>query len=209
MDETIMILLNIHNTEQIRQVYRDYLTKDFPPSERKTLEMIEEYVRKGVYECLGLFEEDKIIGYAFLVRMGKVCLVDYLAVVPEKRDQGVGGKLLNLLGTYLRDEDAVIGEVEIPAEAENEEEQLTRTRRLNFYLRNGLIDTGVNAVCFGVPFEILRFDNGRELTMQDVCSLYEKIYRFLLPPGWFEDNIFILPPCADMNQTIAKDDRSS
>lgn len=187
------------NPTQVREVYDKRMKADFPASELKPLEMIEQSVQKGIYECLGMFETDEIIGYAFLIRMGTICLIDYLAVVPEQRDKGMGGELLRLLGKHLKEDEAVIGEVEIPSEAEDEAERTTRTRRLRFYLRNGLIDTGVSTVTFGVPFEILRFDNGKELSKRRVSELYEKIYRFILPPDWYDGNI-VISDCSSIGE---------
>ncbi len=179
--------------KQVREVYRERMKEDFPRTELKPLMMIERSIQKGIYECLGMFEGDKITAYVYFVRTNRIYLVDYLAVYPEYREKGYGTRMLEKLQEYLRDADLVLGEVEIPSYAETEAEESVRTRRLDFYLRAGMIDTGIRMRCFNVPFEILRFPIGRDCTREEIIQAYQAVYRRLLPARMFEHNVLLLP----------------
>ena len=78
---------------------------------------------------------------------------------------------------HLKDADCVLLEVEDPACAEEDRE--TRERRLQFYLRNGMLDTGVKANVFGADFILLRMPVGK--TDADFGAIYQNIYRTILP----------------------------
>lgn len=179
------------NIDEVRELYQTRLKEDFLPAELKTMEAIEQALAGGVYECLGMYDEEGLAGYVFLVVREGNCLIDYLAVMPEKRGQGFGGQMLRLLGDHLQDARSIIGEVEDPAFAPDEEERRTRIRRLNFYLRSGLIDTGVRTMTFGVPFLILEVMIRRAHTREEIITLYTDHYRFLLPAEMYEKSIHI------------------
>lgn len=68
------------------------------------------------------------------------------------------------------------------------EELIIRERRLAFYLRNGLISTGVNALCFTVPYRILEFESGSGCphSEDEIKDLYRLIYKTMLPPEMYK-----------------------
>ena len=68
-----------------------------------------------------------------------------------------------IAGPFLADADAVLLEVDEPDAAVTPEELDTRNRRLAFYLRNGLHDSGVRADVYGVTYRLLTLPAGREL----------------------------------------------
>ena len=106
--------------DQVRRIYNERMLVDFPDNERKPLTMILKALSQGSYECLGLFDDQRLVGYTFLVKGENDYLVDYLAVYPEQRNKGVGGELLHLLKEGLRDADNIVIEVEDPDNAEEE-----------------------------------------------------------------------------------------
>lgn len=182
--------------EQVREVYYHRMKEDFPASELKPLEMIEKCIKRGIYSCLGLFEGQKLAGYVYLIQLNRIYFADYLAVVPEFRGKGYGTRMLGLLGECLTDADLIFGEAEVPDCAENESERITRKRRVRFYLRAGLINTGIRVQCFGVPFVILMYPPKKRVTMDEVQKRYLDIYRLILPQDLFEANIRILENCS-------------
>ena len=65
--------------DQLSDLYNDRMRKDFPPSELKPLFVMLDAVDKGIYETLGLYDGEEIVGYSCLVKLGNDYLVDYLA----------------------------------------------------------------------------------------------------------------------------------
>ena len=185
-----MILRKL-SKEQISAVYKDRMVIDFPPSELKPLSIILDAVDKGIYEGLGLYDGDRIVGYSYLVKQSADYLIDYLAIYPERRNGGVGSTLVKLLSEYMGDAGSIIVEVEDPEYAKNEEDRKIRIRRLNFYLRNGCCDTGVRVRCFGVEFVILSV--GKLKSDKDSCwELYTSFYKEVLPKDLYTDKIEFL-----------------
>ncbi len=64
----------------------------------------------------------------------------------------------------------IFGEVENVASAKNEEERGTRQKRIDFYLRNGAVMTGVNCHLFGVDYNIMRFRAEGQAAAKPECE---------------------------------------
>ena len=186
-----MKLTNL-NIDEIRNIYQTRMVIDFPQAELKPLEYIIEAVNDGIYECLGLYKDEECIGYTFLVKQGNSYLIDYLAVYPDKRNNGAGSKLLSFLKEYLAKADAVILEVEDPKYADSEKEKDIQKRRLLFYLRNDCVDTGLRVRCFGVPFIILSLGKENDLDQELLWDRYQAYYKAVLPKEMYEKNIELL-----------------
>ena len=166
---------------QIRQLYHERTTEDFPPDELKPLSMIENALARGMYASYGFFSGDQILAYAYFVRVGKNALVDYFAVEKSLRDRGLGSRFIQALIDRLRGEmDCVLLEVDDPGRAPDADELEVRQRRLRFYLRNGLSDTGVCATVYHVPYRILTLPVGNAPAARDVRHIYRSIYRAIL-----------------------------
>lgn len=177
--------------EQAREIYKTYLVRDFPPNERKPWAMIQRRLQKGGYRCRGLFEGENLRGYAFFVLDGALSLLDYFAVLETCRGQGYGSAFLKLL---IDDEASqwVLVEAEDPAAASSPEDRDARERRLRFYLRNALMDTGARAWVFGVDYVLLSFPRP-SLTAQNAAQAYAEIYRSFLPAAAYQKWIKITP----------------
>lgn len=194
-----MKLINL-TLEQVAFNYNQHMCEDFPPVELKPLKNILMALANDIYLCLGLVDDDyqnlpdsqdlKLYGYAYLIKVGSDYLIDYLAIRPSYRDQGLGSELLRLIGSRLEDATSILVEVEDPSKSSSPDELKTRFRRLSFYLNNGLINTNVNALCFTVPYRILEFTNVPRLHSPDeIKELYRLIYKTMLPPKMYEENI--------------------
>ncbi|MBR5110183.1 MAG: GNAT family N-acetyltransferase [Clostridia bacterium] len=181
---------------QIRAVYRERMKQDFPPDELKPLKMIEGALARDEYVCFGAVRCEEILAYAYFVKVkedGKpFALFDYYAVRKDLRGQKIGSLFIQaLMRGPLQDMDAVVLEVDDPACAESPKELDIRSRRLAFYLRNGLKDTGVAATVFGVQFRILALPLGSPMAADEVKRRYAALYRALLPDRLFKKEILI------------------
>ena len=181
--------LNRLNKEQVEEIFKTIMKEDFPADEIKPLEAILKGIDKGIYEPFGLFDDSKLVGYAFFVKLGSDYLLDYLAVLSDMRNKGVGSTAVMLIADHLKDADNVIVEVEDPDYAEGVSEKDLQTRRYYFYLRNGCTDTGLRVKCFGVPFRILRMGHRKNENYEMLWELYQEFYRVMLPKEMFEKNV--------------------
>jgi len=175
---------------QITKLYQEHMVVDFPKDELKPLNMILKSVQDGFYDCFGLFENEKIVGYTFMVKLENSYLIDYIAIFPEHRNKGIGANLLTLIDDYLGDADRIIVEVEDPDYTDDEEQKTLQTRRLGFYLRNNCYDTGLRVECFDVKFIILEAGKKRCRDKDEVWDLYSIFYKKFLTEERFEKNIW-------------------
>ena len=176
--------------DQIRAIYAQRMPRDFPPDEIKRLAYIERALSRGEYICYGALDGDAILAYAFFVRKAGRALFDYYAVREDLRDQGIGSRFIQaLIEGPLQGLECVLLEVEDPACASDAAERTTRERRLDFYLRNGLWDTGVSAAAFHVPYKLLVLPVGERPSRALVREIYAEMYRLVLPDALFREMI--------------------
>lgn len=188
-----MYKLILLSTDQIKKLYTERMTMDFPANELKPLDMIFKLVSRGRYDCYGLVENEEIIGYAFLNRLEgrEDYLVDYLAIASDRRNHGLGAELIELLAQKLVDANSILVEVENPEYATDDSDRKLKTGRVNFYMRNGFRDTNVRAVCFGVPFCIIAYGNGDVKSEEEIKELYKQHYKAMLPKELFDKNVIV------------------
>lgn len=184
-----MIIRLLDETE-IEIIYNQYMVNDFGDNELKPLDRILIPIRNGQYRCLGLYENDVLLGYSFFVIDLKDYLLDYFAVVPEYRNRGIGSKFLSLLSSdFLENNQCVFIEVENPDMEQNEEERKIKINRKNFYLRNGYLDSGIKTTLFGVHYLILIPDHQVNTCVNELKSRYEKIYSDMLPVSLYKKHV--------------------
>ncbi len=177
------------NEKQISKLYKEHMINDFPKDELKPLNMILESVKNGFYDCLGLFENEKMVGYTFMVKLDNSYLIDYIAIFSELRNKGIGTSLLNIIDDYLETADRIVGEVEDPTNTEDMSQKELQNRRLNFYLRNNCRDTKLRVECFGVRYIILEAGNKHCRDKDEAWMLYEGFYKRFLTEEKFNRNI--------------------
>ena len=144
-----MIELIPMNQEQITAVYHEAMEQDFPANELKPLRMILQLMESGDYDSLMITNEGITVGYVLLMFPGReqVGLIDYLAIYPEQRSLGFGGKVLQKLKEYYPDGILYL-ECEHPTDAPKP--QLAE-RRIRFYERNGAVRIPLESKVFGAP----------------------------------------------------------
>ena len=178
MNEREVVLLTV---PEAKIMYDKHMVNDFPDSERKPFKMIEKGMNAGTYLFFGYKEAGEYIAYAVLVKNDDDYLFDYLAVVDGKRNGGIGAEFLKAVSKFVGKCDSIIGEVEDPDYATNEDDRNLQERRYQFYLRNGIIDTGLRVKLFGVDFRILEIDLGYAHSKEETEVLYKKHYKAILP----------------------------
>ncbi|MBQ9662602.1 MAG: GNAT family N-acetyltransferase [Oscillospiraceae bacterium] len=169
---------------QIEELYRQRMKKDFARNELRPLSSLRKSWEREEYDCFGLYEGDELLGYAFFVRQGSRYLFDYLAIAEEHRDQGYGSAFLRQL--RIPEAECIIGEVEDPEKAKDEEDRRQREKRLQFYLRNGYRQTGVTSCVFGAHYRILEVPTEKWHDDGTIAAFYSGVYKKLLPATFYQ-----------------------
>ncbi len=171
----------ILNKEDIGQVYRLYLARDFDPAEIKPLSVIEDLFDQGFYYGHGLYDDaGQLCGYALLCDCpgGEMPLLDYLAVTPERRGQGIGGLLLQMLRQEYAAKRGLILEVENPAFAADQADLTEKQRRVAFYLRQGVEQTSGCCRLFGVELVLMYLPLSAPADGAAVSEALRQIYQY-------------------------------
>ena len=167
-DESVGRVLN---EEEMCRIYHEYLPRDFAADEIKPLVLMLDMLHNGTYEPLGLYLEGQLCGYAFFIRKEDWLLLDYYVILPEWRNQGIGGIFLKKFKEFFRDCAGILLEVERPEMAEDE--QLT----------------GLKVRLFGVPFYIMvmpLLENPKEALWKEELDL---LYHAMLPGALYRENV--------------------
>lgn len=171
---------------ELTDVYLQEMRRDFPAGELKPLSMILTSEAEGLAHTWGVFDGETLAAYLLMVRPdgSAISQLDYFAVVPAYRAQGLGAKLLAALPEYEKDAQAILIEAEAPDKAEDE---AMAVRRLGFYARCGARDTGFTEHLFDAWFRILVLDcpgPGTFADRQAVDALVDCYRRTISETEW-------------------------
>ena len=149
----------------------DLLEVSFPHSEFREREAQAALFDKAPYRVYGLREGDKLLALCALWELPGWRYLEHLAVAPEARNGGLGGRFLD----GLTEDRPCVLEVELP------ETDLAR-RRIGFYKRNGAKEAGYDMTLFGVPYRVLYWA-AQEVDPLQIARQHAAVYqnRFARP----------------------------
>lgn len=179
-----------------RTLYQEALPDDFPPAELRPFPWIEALLASGEYRIHQFLHQGQPVAYALLCHAPDqpVWLVDYLAVYAPYRGQGIGSALLESLRLAFAGEDALLFEIDDPAFAEDEAELLKRNRRIAFYQRGGVTDSGVRTCVQGCEFQIFSLPCRCTLSAEALADALDAIYHRLFPASFYKAEVCFHPP---------------
>ena len=183
-----MLYIQELNLEQIKAIYHTHMQEAFPQSELRPYRNIETLYQNGFYVCYGLYEEEKLLAYAYFSRTsnGRYTLLDYYAVLKELRGTGIGSRFFPLLREKMQDMDGILIEVESVESTDDEEEKHLRRRRIAFYEKNGCVMTKVKCLLYGVDFCIMALPVAQNVPdNREVLVQLERIYHTM-----FDDDLY-------------------
>ena len=167
-----------------RPAYEALYESSFPASERKPLDYMLTGDRSAAFDVLTVSTPDHpVAGMVITVTHGALTMLDYLAVSPELRGQGLGHALLPLISKRIKETHGghLFLEIETPPPlciprdpCENAEQ---RVRRKAFYLSAGMMETGIRAFIYGNDMELLAFpEDARFITFQGYDALLKATF---------------------------------
>lgn len=187
-----MLRLKLLDKGEIRALYEEHMRRDFPPSELKSLSAILNMHDKDMYDVIGGYLGNRLAAYALMYRPGdgQSVLLDYLAVLPEDRGQGVGTMYLEQLRTYYaHDVEVMLIECERPNAAPDE---AGARKRIRFYTHAGAKLTQVRIWLFDVEYSILVLPCREEMAGRDWAQVMLSLYRGMLPEELYEKNVRLI-----------------
>ena len=100
------------------------------------------------------YEEEQFCGILYTVENDKYIFVLYLAVNDRIRSKGYGTKILD----WLKQNTDKIIVLNVEARNPSAENALQREKRISFYYRNGIFDTGCRFIDAGETYSVLASD---------------------------------------------------
>ena len=165
--------------EEAHRLYLARFRGDFVPSELRPWGSILRLMDQGAYAIFACKEAGEILAYAAFIQCPGALLLDYFAVDPARRGQGVGTAFFQGLQklTALGQASCLYIEAESLESAPTPQERETRRRRIQFYTRCGCRETGIFSFLFGVEYQILLFPlegdlPGEEQMREQLLSVY-------------------------------------
>ena len=144
--------------------------ESFPEIERKPFEMLLKLRKKGKARLLVIHDEKtrEAVGLSFFLQRRDMLLYDDFAIEKQFQSRGYGAAVLRAVEKQFPDA-RIFGEVEpLDPKAPNNEQ---RKRRLAFYLRNGMKESGIIVDLFGCELQLMY--------LGDVPITFEEYERFL------------------------------
>ena len=120
--------------------------------------MIKKYYKNKKIKILALKDERRnIVAYSMITEHNGYILLLYLAVLKDKRENGYGSLLLNMLKEKLKNKNMIIIEIESldTSLKLNEEEKIIRQKRRSFYIKNEYLSTNIDVLLYDCKMEIL------------------------------------------------------
>ena len=101
------------------------------------------------------YDADKFVGLLYTIENDRYYFILYLAVNPERRSGGIGGEILEYAYAQAGDKIIVLNVEPLDSAADNHEQ---RERRIAFYARHGIGETGYGFIMDGVAYSVLASD---------------------------------------------------
>ena len=179
--------------ERAAGIYTRVLAEDFPPEECRPIEWIRPLMDNGRYRVFELYDGSLPVAYAMTVQAEgeRIWLMDFLAVHAPFRDRGYGSRLLHAVRSSLPEDAVILFESDHPDYAAGAERE-KRLRRLEFYRRNGVTDTGARTSVSGCAFEILSCPAGA-LDADEALAAMDRLYHQIMPRDFYDSEIRLRP----------------
>lgn len=145
--------------------------RSFPRAERKPFLTILKKYRSGMTDIWCILEDSRFLGFAATMNSPKLVMLDYLAVSPNCRGQGIGTVAMKELMARYADREFIL-EIESPYEPGPD--QGLRQKRKQFYVNCGMKPLHVMAEVFGIRMELL--GQNTDIDFQRYRDFYHDFY---------------------------------
>lgn len=162
-----------------KDVYSYYL-KIFPEDERKPLELLQSSYEKHYTRIIEILYKNEMIGFMILnkVKDKGYAVLDYLAILPQYRNNKFGTKALQILLEQEKENSGIFIEIEKVGLGKDIEENLLREKRKNFYEKVGFKKLNFDLFLFDVVYTPYLFSNSEDdedMIIDEILNIYEAI----------------------------------
>ncbi len=174
------LYIRILEADEITDIYNEHIVTDFPASEVKPLSQMLRKREQGQYFVYGMFEDNgELAGYAYFIKCSNkdVYLLDYLAIVKNKRSKHLGSTFLQeLKNIAVNDDRLLMLEVENPDYADEGAAKDYMIKRIGFYKKNGMKLSNTSCYFLGNEYRILYAGDEVEDDYMDEITVYRDFF---------------------------------
>ena len=131
------------------------LKSAFPKKERTSVFLLLLGALRKSTHFTAFYDADKFVGLLYTIENDEYYFILYLAVNQNMRSKGIGGEILNYAYAQAGDKIIVLNVEPLDSAADNHEQ---RERRIAFYARHGIWETGYGFTMDGVAYSVLASD---------------------------------------------------
>lgn len=166
MLEAKIVSSDIPEYEAVVNTYK----KSFPRLERIPFAILLVYAKRKGSLFIAFYENGIFCGETYLIRIGDVVFILYLAVNPKLRSKGYGSKIVAWVQEKFPNH-----KISLTIETVNKscDNYAQRFKRQEFYYKNGFQKTSYRVKEFGVVYDIL--SNQKNYSFEE----YEKVIQYL------------------------------
>ena len=162
-----------------KEVYSYYLDI-FPEDERKPLELLQSSYERHYTKIIEILYKNEIVGFMVINRVKDkgYAVLDYLAILPQYRNNKLGTKALQMLLEQEKDNRGIFIEIEKVGLGKDTEENLLRANRKKFYEKLGFKKLNFDLYLFGVVYTPYLFSNikdNEDMIINEILNIYESI----------------------------------
>lgn len=162
-----------------KDIYSYYL-EIFPEDERKPIELIQSSYEKKYTTIIEILYKNEIAGFMILnrVKAKSYAVLDYLAILPQYRNNKIGTKALEILLEQEKESSGIFIEIEKVGLGKDEEENLLREKRKNFYEKLKFKRLNFDLFLFDViytPYLFSNIEDNEDIIIKEILEIYESI----------------------------------
>lgn len=148
--KTCIVSRKIKDYAHIRQLFQS----SFPNNEQIPLWLLKMLSYRKNVKFIALYDKEDFCGIIYTIENEQYLFILYLVVDPRLRSRGYGSKIINFIKQHTT-KIIVLNVESVKIVADNHHERL---KRMNFYERNGIYDTGYIFEEGGETYSILASD---------------------------------------------------
>lgn len=155
-------------TSKHKKKTKEIYFNSFPKDERFPFWLLKRCAKEENVLFNAIVDDNKLIGMEYIIKCGNSVYLMYLAVDKKQRESGYGSKILEDL---TKKYETVILSIERPNKNLND----IKTKRKEFYLRNGFYETNKFIEDNGIQYEILCTNKNYVITKEKLTERYTKM----------------------------------
>lgn len=166
-DITLRIVSVTSRMSQYCEVQRLMKTA-FPQNEQLPIWLLNLLAKRKMVEFHAFFDEDDFCGILYTAENNNLVFILYLAVNDKIRSKGYGSQILQYVKRHSKGKTIVLNVEALNSSAANSEQ---RKKRIEFYRKNGILDTGYTFIDKGEIYSVLASDCTRFHVQEYKCLL--------------------------------------